>query len=272
VPEATAVYDPATNAWTRLPADPLGGDHLLSVWTGAVLFSFNAAGTYGSVVAGDASVYNPADNTWVRTPGAPFACDSMADPVWTGHQILQYCPRPSSGPGATHDGLAYNLAVPTEQKLLVSVGSGCPASVIGYQDVVNTFIGPPLVPANPTIGLVCRYHPTGGVPSPEAGRLAEQTRLSAAQAGQLAGVIRCLDLRRPTGTTACPADIGTVTVIGFSYQDRADVGLWYAASGCQRLDNGRISAFEVGNPSFYAGFQPAVDRLSPPVTRPPPEG
>lgn len=92
VPEATAVYDPAANTWTRLPADPLGGDHLLSVWTGAALFSFNSSGIYGSVGPGDASIYDPSTNTWTRTPGALFACDPPTDPVWTGQQILLYCP------------------------------------------------------------------------------------------------------------------------------------------------------------------------------------
>lgn len=107
VPEATAVYDRANNTWTRLTADPLGGDHLLSVWSGAALFSFNASGTYGSVGPGDASVYDPATNTWSQTPPAPFACDSMSDPVWTGHQVLQYCPRSTTGAAGAHDGLAY---------------------------------------------------------------------------------------------------------------------------------------------------------------------
>jgi hypothetical protein len=107
VPEATAVYDPTTDTWTRLPADPLGGDHLLSVWSGAALFSMNASGIYGSVSPGDASVYEPSTNTWSRTPAAPFACDSPSDPAWSGHQVLVYCPRAATGPGATHDGLAY---------------------------------------------------------------------------------------------------------------------------------------------------------------------
>jgi hypothetical protein len=109
-PEATAIYDPHLNTWTPLPADPLGGDHLLSVWTGAALFSFNASGIYGLTLPGDASIYDPTNNTWARAPRAPFSCDSMTDPVWTGRQILQYCPRPPSGAAASHDGLAYTPA------------------------------------------------------------------------------------------------------------------------------------------------------------------
>jgi len=266
VPEATAVYDASANTWARLPADPLGGDHLLSVWTGAALFSFNPSGIYGSIGPGDASVYDPSTNTWARTPGAPFACDSATDPVWTGQQVLLYCPRPASGGGAGHDGLAYTPAASNQVRLLVNVAVGCPPSIIGYRDVVSTFAGPLLVPADPNGGLVCRYHPTGGVPSQNAGRVAEQTRLDATQASELSEVIRQLDLRAPTGTYSCPADIGTVVLIGFSYRARADVGLWYAASGCQTLDNGRIGAFEPGNSSFYLGFQETIDRLSPPVS------
>lgn len=131
----------------------------------------------------------------------------------------------------------------------MNVAAGCPPSINGYQDVVNTFGGPPLVPADPNSGLICWYHPTGGVPSADAGRLAKQVRLDTTQAAALSQVIRQLDLRTPTGATSCPADIGTVALIGFSYPARADVGLWYAASGCQTLDNGRISAFQPGNPA-----------------------
>ena len=149
-------------------------------------------------------------------------------------------------------------------KLHVDVAAGCPASIGADQDVVNTFAGPPLVPPGPKAGLICRYGPSATKPGPAG--LKRQTRLGPAQAGDLATVVRRLNLTAPSGVTNCPADFGLVAVIGFSYPGRADVGLWYQASGCQTLDNGRIGAFEVGNPSFYNGFLSAVDRLSPPVT------
>lgn len=107
VPEATATYDPTNNTWSRLPPDPLGGDGLGSAWTGAALFSFDAGGIYGSVSPGAASVYDPTTNTWQRTPSVPGGCDSAADPLWTGHQILMYCPRGTTGVSAAHDGLAF---------------------------------------------------------------------------------------------------------------------------------------------------------------------
>lgn len=103
------------------------------------------------------------------------------------------------------------------------------------------------------------------MPSSHAGQLADQTRLDPTEAQQLAAAIRSLDLRAPTGSISCPADIGTVAVIDLSYAAHADVDLWYAASGCQTLDNGRIGAFEGGTSSFYQGFQETIDRFSPPV-------
>ena len=148
-------------------------------------------------------------------------------------------------------------------KLRVDMASGCPASVAAYQDVVNTFPGPPLVPANPKMGLICRYGPSTGTPGPA--RLERQTRLDQTQAGLLAGAVRQLSLAPPAGISHCPADFGLVAVIGFSFPGRPAVGLWYHASGCQTLDNGRIGSFEGGNPSFYSRFLSVVDRLSPPV-------
>ena len=145
-------------------------------------------------------------------------------------------------------------------KLRVDVAAGCPASVSAYQDVVNTFPGPPLVPPGPDAGLICRYV---GPPGPR--QLARQTRLDEAQAQVLAEAVRSLSLRPPAGVAMCPADFDTNALIGFSYLGRPDVGLWYHASGCQSLDNGRIGSFETANPSFYNGFLVTIDRFSPPT-------
>ncbi len=151
-------------------------------------------------------------------------------------------------------------------KLSVSVAAGCPASIGGYGDVVNTFAGPPLVPAGPNAGLICQYGEDLGSGLPSSADLVLSTSLDRAQAQQLAAVIRQIDLAPPSGASSCPAGFfGAVTVIGLSYPGRADVGLWYSTSGCQTLDNGRIGAFEGGNPSFYQGFETTIDRLSPPA-------
>jgi hypothetical protein len=148
-------------------------------------------------------------------------------------------------------------------KLRVDVATGCPVSVAAYQDVVNTFPGPPLVPADPKAGLICRYGPSTAKPGPA--RLERQTRLDQAQADLLTAAVRQLSLAPPTGVSFCPADFGLVAVIGFSFSGRPDVGLWYHASGCQTVDNGRIGSFQGGNPSFYNRFQSVVNRLSAPV-------
>jgi N-acetylneuraminic acid mutarotase len=99
VPEATDLYDPAGNGWTRLPTDPLTGG--LAAWTGAALFSFNPGAEMASesdpstdVVPGDASVFDPATNGWQRLPAAPWGgCDNGLPwaPVWTGQALILYC-------------------------------------------------------------------------------------------------------------------------------------------------------------------------------------
>jgi hypothetical protein len=169
--------------------------------------------------------------------------------------------------GSTGAGGTGTWFKPSSPKLDISVAAGCPGSDAGYADVVNTFPGPPLVPADPSAGLICRYGPGVGLGVNGSGRglLVSSTRLGEAQAQQLAGVIRQIDLTAPSGTFSCPADVGEVALVGFSYPDRADAGLWYRTTGCQTLDNGRIGAFEDGNPSFYEAFESAIDRLSPPV-------
>jgi len=145
-------------------------------------------------------------------------------------------------------------------KLRVDVADGCPPSVRGDQDVVSTFPGPPLVPPNPTGGLICRYR---GLPSP--GALGRHTRLDAVQARLLAQVVRKLDLKPPPELVSCPMDNRSFAVIGFSYRGRSDVGLWYWTSGCQSVDNGRIGAAEIANPSFYTGFEGTINKLSAPL-------
>lgn len=109
VPEATDLYSPLRNTWTRLPPDPLGGSNLVSAWTGAALISFNPGGQFGRVHPGDASVYDASLRHWNRLPPAPFGCDTEDSPAWTGRQLLLYCPRPPRGRGAGHDGLAFTV-------------------------------------------------------------------------------------------------------------------------------------------------------------------
>ena len=84
-------------------------------------------------------------------------------------------------------------------KLRVDVAAGCPASVSAYQDVVNTFPGPPLVPPRPDGAIVCRYL---GPSCPR--QLALQTRLDEAEAQLLSEAVRRLSLRPPEGVYHVP--------------------------------------------------------------------
>ena len=155
--------------------------------------------------------------------------------------------------------------VPKTPKLDVSVSAGCPRYDTAVADVVNTFRGPPLAPPNPASGMICRYSGRLGSGQPRSGLLLRPTVLDHDQATRLDVVIRQLNLTKPSGVFHCPSDVGIATVIGFSYPDRADVGLWYQTSGCQAIDNGRLGAFQGANPSFGA-FQSVIDLLSPPFS------
>jgi hypothetical protein len=142
-------------------------------------------------------------------------------------------------------------------KLRVDVEAGCPRSVVGYVGVVSTYGGSKLVPADPTGGIICRYSPTGDA-APAAGQLTQQTRLDSAQAANLATAIRSLKLGTQSGKVECPAYTGKYVVIGLSYASQRDVGLWYGASGCGGIDNGRIGT------DFFGAVADLLPRLSPP--------
>lgn len=154
---------------------------------------------------------------------------------------------------------------PQEPKLSVRVETGCPTSDSNVADVVNTFPGPPLVPPDPTAGLICRYGPRLGSGLPDSGRLVRSKLLGPDLAKQLVGAIRRVNLAKPSGELLCPSEEGYVTIIGFSYQGRRDVGLWYQSTGCQTLDNGKLGAFQGSNPSF-GDFQSVIEALLPRVT------
>lgn len=111
-PQRSAAYDPARNTWTQLPADPLGSGRPTSAWTGAALFSFNAASQGSSgpsprpLNPGDASAYDPHAG-WVYLPSAPSGCGDFDSPslAWTGQQVIVVCP--SNTPGFGPGGLAF---------------------------------------------------------------------------------------------------------------------------------------------------------------------
>jgi hypothetical protein len=92
--DATAIYDPVSMAWSRLPADPLGVEHPSSAWTGAALFSY-ANATVDNYHPFNVSAYDVGANRWIGLPTVPFGCVSYPVTwVWTGRAVLLYCSRP----------------------------------------------------------------------------------------------------------------------------------------------------------------------------------
>jgi hypothetical protein len=151
----------------------------------------------------------------------------------------------------------------------IDVSAGCPMSLNDWQDVRNTGegLGSELVPPNPVAALICRYRGNYGGPSvlPLSGRtLYRQVILETTTSRQLATSIAAISLARPPGSLSCPNGNGSASVLTFAYPGRQDVDLWYDDSGCATLDNGKTSAIIDGNPPFYQGFAPLLDRLAPP--------
>jgi hypothetical protein len=102
---ASAMYNPVTMAWFRLPPDPLGLDNTDSVWTGAALFSFNPMAMRGitgpsgkevvTLPPGAASAYDAGTNQWVGLPTAPVGCGGPSEPsLWTGLGVVVSCSEP----------------------------------------------------------------------------------------------------------------------------------------------------------------------------------
>jgi hypothetical protein len=108
VPEVIDSFGPVGNTWSLLPSEPLeagviGGGGRDSVWTGAALWSLEPfdprsnPDSRNGLAPGQSTVYDAASGRWTRLKPAPFACASSVDPVWTGHEVLIYCPSRSAG-------------------------------------------------------------------------------------------------------------------------------------------------------------------------------
>lgn len=143
---------------------------------------------------------------------------------------------------------------PGEVPVRVLVSDGC-RSVLGGQDVVNSYTGDELVAPGPVGGLICRYSSNRS--------LYASVDLATRDAVRLSVVIDAISTATPQGTFHCPAAVDSASIIAFAYAGRADVDLWFNDSGCETLDNGRIRAYESGNPSFYNSFLTLVNELAP---------
>lgn len=127
--DVTSTYDPATDTWTRLPADPLGGSQQMLTFTGLALVSLDTNDVSGPTVPGDASGYGITTRTWARLPAAPHGCVNSAPPIWTGHELLAYCTQPdqtttptaglSFTPGATKSDVSVPNVVGQTQRAAI---------------------------------------------------------------------------------------------------------------------------------------------------------
>lgn len=157
------------------------------------------------------------------------------------------------------------IVTPGHPVVHVLVLSGCASTMEGDKDVANSYTGDELVPPDPVSGRICRYRASLAEPDETGapGSLYSSVPLTAVVAVHLATVIDAINTAAPQGTVACPADFGSASIIAFEYASRSDVDLWFSDSGCETLDNGRVGAFEPGNPSFYNSFLTLMNQLAP---------
>ncbi len=152
----------------------------------------------------------------------------------------------------------------------VIVAGGCPSTVGQAQDVENIGRWPAseMVPGDPTGGLVCRYGPLANSPGIHP-YLYRSTVLDLGDADRLTSLLDRISTAPPApGPVSCPEDSGSFTILAFSYPDGPDADVWYSDSGCPTLDNGRIGAWFLDNPSFDDAFAPTLNALSPPMSEP----
>jgi hypothetical protein len=71
-----------------------------------------------------------------------------------------------------------------------------------------------------------------------------------------------LKLGKPKGVYHCPAQLHSVTLLAFGYSTRRAVDLWYNDSGCQTLDNGTITAWQVASSVDFGRFVRLVNQLA----------
>jgi len=84
-----AAYDPATRAWTPMPASPLSPRNTaFAVWTRTRAL-FWGGGNGSAVPLTDGASYDPASRTWAMLPAAPLRPDAEGRQaiVWTGTQM-----------------------------------------------------------------------------------------------------------------------------------------------------------------------------------------
>jgi hypothetical protein len=87
--EDGASYDPATRAWTKLPAGPGAWPGHTAVWTGTELILWGGEFGDGSHKSPwDGAAYDPSTREWRDLPDAPFWSLAGHTAVWTGTEML----------------------------------------------------------------------------------------------------------------------------------------------------------------------------------------
>jgi hypothetical protein len=125
-------------------------------------------------------------------------------------------------------------------------------------------VGTELIPPLPEKGLVCRYGEVTTAGTSRRLSLYRDVDLSLDVARELESAIALVSTALPAGDFSCPPDTGSASILAFAYPGREDVDLWYADSGCQTLDNGKIGAFAPGNLPFSQNFERLINELAPP--------
>jgi hypothetical protein len=151
-----------------------------------------------------------------------------------------------------------------------------PFAVTDVENPPDAALTKALAPTGATSGLICRYATDNQMyfspgantdvdtPAPmPVPNLRASAVLSAAQAAALSAAAAAASVAPVSGTYSCPQDApGHDALIVLGYPGSSDVDLWYNDSGCQEIDNGHASAFQVGSESF-GNFQDAIDAVVP---------
>jgi hypothetical protein len=139
----------------------------------------------------------------------------------------------------------------------------CPATVAEDRPLGN--VDAPtdrLVPASPSSGLLCRYHPIYGTTQPgyPHGHLEGQAPLDAPAAKHMASILNAMPnpLPRPVH---CPADFGTIDFVKFTFATRSPMTVRASVGGCAGFTNGAV--IRSGSGPAYEEYTALVDGLVP---------
>lgn len=104
-----AIYDPAANTWTPLPAAPVVRrmNHT-AVWTGTEMIIWGGQTNNGTALLNDGARYNPASNAWTVLAASPLGARVNHTAVWTGTNMIVWGGHNSvaSNDGASYDPVA----------------------------------------------------------------------------------------------------------------------------------------------------------------------